>query len=404
MKRMFIAAMAIAALVSCSKDDDGGVAIDSKNKSIEITIANGTGASRASGDGVSAGVTHAGVGNEANQMASAEATELYVLFVDNQGKIAEVRPLVNTGDASNEQHSISGEYVAGTTGVQSTYIWHNVPWDIVNVAVVRLDEAKDATYYGTKSKGQQLKTIADLATNEALNLDRGLGEIVLYGVDPDGLTDMNVTHEVDGVSYHYWRAEVTVAPALARFEINNIQCLDLGDKNKDEDPTTYGFDELVVNSLIWNGKYTIDGTIGTMYGSYNNTTSDRNTMKEGTRNNFVKPAADEDGTANVWSWNVTPQAFSGLTVNMTGAAYDYEIATAGQSLPLTVTGLATTENATTGDVTEFKAENIYQLNLKFKEGNLKDDDKLCLQVTVTINPWTINTVYPVFDTNNNNSK
>ena len=42
MKKLFVCAMALAAFVSCSKDDVQGPALDSGNKSVSITIENTT--------------------------------------------------------------------------------------------------------------------------------------------------------------------------------------------------------------------------------------------------------------------------------------------------------------------------------------------------------------------------
>lgn len=418
MKKLFVSLMAVAALVSCSKEEDQGIALDSQNKTISITILNGNGGTRAEGD---AGITAPGTGTTTDgvtTMASAEARDLDVLFANATGTILKVLPLVNTGNASNEQHSISGEYVPGTTGEANTYIWHNVPWDVTQIAVVRYYKGAPAAEgveaipadITISEKTTKLKDVAELATNEELNLGRGLANIVLYGVD-EQLEDMNTTHEVEGVSYHYWKADVTVTPALARFEINNIECTNLGDYNlpTNTDRTKYGFDELDVLNLQWTsaaGKtYQIakaaDATkIGTLYGKYvpaaGAALKETNTY---TGDAASRVAGEEDdiqaGVNKVWSWNVNPTSFSGMTVGLKAHAYDYSLQEAGQNLTLTVTGLSHT--AVNGPVNNaFDAAHIYQLNLAFTEENVKDQDALCVQVNVTVTPWTINTVYPVF--------
>ncbi|MBO5984102.1 MAG: hypothetical protein J6P90_03670, partial [Rikenellaceae bacterium] len=94
MKKLFVCAMALAAFVSCSKDDVAldGPALDSKNKSISITILNGSGATRADGD---AAITTPGAGANGDQLASADASELDVLFADASGKVVYKKSLVN---------------------------------------------------------------------------------------------------------------------------------------------------------------------------------------------------------------------------------------------------------------------------------------------------------------------
>ena len=404
MKKLFVCAMALAAFVSCSKDDIQGPALDSKNKSIEITIANGNGSTRAD---LTGGLTAPGVADEGktNKMASADAEDLVVLFA-NGDNILHRLSLAATGTSDDDHTGIAdpsipaGMYVADkTNGSSNTYIWHNVPWQVTHIAIVR-----------TAANDADLSTISAykaLALNESANIGRNLDEIVLFGTDD--LEDMNVTHEVDGISYHYWKAVVEVKPWLARFEVNNIMCEDLGtlniDKNADGTPNTrtYGFDELLAKSLVWTSK-AVEATedapaltannysakyeegktvLGTMYGVYN-------PNNDATRLNYIKPA-----NANVWSWNVADgTTFNNMTVDLEALAYDYTLDEDGKKVPLLVTGLNSAEKAFV-----FEAGNIYQLDLTFVEGNVKDQDALCVQVEVTIADWTINTVEPVFGIN-----
>lgn len=399
MKRMFIAAMAIAALVSCSKDDSAqGPALDSKNKTVEITIANAVSGSRVDG-----GITAPGAADEGqtNQMKSAEADDLWVLFAAGDNVVM-AKKLTATG-TTDETHTtdFTAQYVADKnngTG-EGTYKWHNVPWNVTNIAVVRTSSA-DTEFY--QAAGVDKKTITDyqtLAKDETANLTRSLDDIVLFGTDV--LKDMNETHEVEGVSYHYWSANVEVKPWVARFEINQIKCKDLGYLNTAEegDNRTYGFDELVANSLTWKSvagtsytaKYETGTTLGTMYGQYNNTTATNNTNPDpATRYNYIKPA-----NGNVWSWNVADKVtFDEMTVDLKATAYDYTLQEAGQNVPLVVIGLDGTDANY-----EFKMGNIYQLDLTFEEGNVKDQDALCVVVNVTIANWVINTLTPTFQTN-----
>ena len=437
MKKLFVCAMALAAFVSCSKDDVAldGPALDSQNKSISITILNGSGATRADGGITAPGVGAVVDGQQTNQMASASASQLDVLFANSSGEILKVLPLVNNGSYTGIDHGsdYSAEYVPGTTGEQNTYIWHNVPWDVTQIAVVRYYKGVAATETTAaipaditiveKAEGvtaTNLSAVAALATNPDLNLTRELQDIVLYGVDT-ALEDLNQTHEVDGISYHYWKAEVKVTPQLARFEVNNIECEDLGYLNTDGNNITYGFDELKVKNLTW----VTDGTVekpaanateytafkngkdilGILYGRYSTTPK-----VEGVTNTFPadgdvasRQAGNEDdiqaGAGKVWSWNVPAgTTFDSMTVDLEAVAYDYTLTAEGKNVPLYITGL----NESTEKFT-FAAANIYQMNLVFVEGNVKDKDQLCVQVQVVIDPWTINTVRPVFGQNGSSS-
>ena len=387
MKKLFVSLMAIAALVSCSKEEDQGIALDSKNKTVEITIKNASQASRVAG-----AITDPGVADEGqtNKMASADAGDLWVLFAAGDDVLA-AKKLTATGTTDITHDGVSSEYVADSQNGEGegTYIWHNVPWQVTNIAVVRTDATLDADFYGTAGEGKKtLTNYNDRAKSEEANLTRGLDKIVLYGTG--ALTDMNITHEVDGVSYHYWKADVEVKPWVARFEVNQIKCKDLGTLNVDGINTTYGFDELLAKKLTWTStagtSYTAayegeNTTLGTMYGVYK-------TPEGGV--NYIKPA---DG--KVWSWNVADKVtFNQMVVDLEATAYDYSLTEDGKNVPLVVVGL----NGTPGTY-QFDAGNIYQLDLTFEEGNVKDQDALCVQVNVTIAKWTINVLTPAFQTN-----
>ncbi len=384
MKKLFVSLMAIAALVSCSKEEDQGIALDSKNKTVEITIKNASQASRVAG-----AITAPGVGEgETNEMASADAGELWVLFAAGDNVVA-ARKLTATGTTDETHKNVSAEYVADENNGEGEgiYKWHNVPWAVTHIAVVRTDANLDDAFYG--EAGVNTKTLTDynnLAKSETDNITRGLDKIVLYGTNP--LKDDNVTHEVNGISYHYWSAEVEVKPWVARFEINQIKCKDLGALNADGDNRTYGFDELLAKSLTWKStagtSYTAayeEGktTLGTMYGAND----------EQKRSNAIKPAN------GVWSWNIAHEVtFDDMTVDLEATAYEYTLTADGKNVPLVVVGL----NGTDADY-KFEMGNIYQLNLEFVEGNVKDQDALCVVVDVTIANWVINTLTPAFQTN-----
>ena len=434
MKKLFVCAMALAAFVSCSKDDVQGPALDSANKSVTIAIKNGALATRAAGIGtnVNAGETVPGAGAHGATLESTNASELYVLFADDD-RIEMILPL-SADETTNDEHNPfpeNGEYVVGEKAEVTTkdgdsalaYTWHNVPWTIDNISVVRIDEELDDEYYTVDENGaitlknDSVKAYKDLAEDEDANLTRELSEIVLFDNQP--LRDTNTTHEVEGVTFHYWQADLTVAPKFARFEINNIECTNLGEYNVPgyvQTPGTYkyGFDEMDILDLTWNAKngkaYTIAlaedaTTIGRMYGRYNPTTvksDDENTYDAETdgraRTADANNAADavKPAVGNVWSWNVLPTSWTGMTVDLYAYAYDYVLNPEGRTLQLNVIGLDGNNNAAGGEYA-FAAGNIYKLNLQFTEENVKDQDQLCVEVTVAIQPWTIvDNLKPVF--------
>ena len=391
MKRFLIAAMALATIVSCSKDENFK-ALESGSKSVSITIGNAVDATRADYVG---GDTTPGT---KNQTACAEATELKVLFVNSKNVV--LKELSLTAQANADSHPEgTPEYTVGKSTATDTYVWHNVPWDVTKIAVVRY-ESGDITI---KSGETTLSDIVKVATDEGKNVARELEDIVLYGTND--LTNTGKTHQVGDFIYHVWSTTVVVEPLLARVEITGLSCSDLGDYNWDENTDgtpnnkTMGFDEIAIKSMVWTARTggntysTIlpdeDATIlGTLYGSY----------VSGPNTPAGHPGVKKSlAPTNAWSWNVDPDKtqFGSMTVDMDVKAYDYAVVETNQ--PLNIEGLSTSNaEGATADVT-FKKGNIYRFNIPFTEDDIKTtEDGLCVEVTVEIAKWTVNTVYPIF--------
>ena len=393
MKKLFVCAMALAAFVSCSKDDVQGPALDSNNKTVSISIANSSSATRATSGGVS-GVTAPGTGE--TMTCESNAGDLTILFAKTDGTVMMKKQLTDVSNAIAESGDHTGTYVPESgNGEGGLYTWHNVPWEITRVAVVRIDPTLDAN--ATLAK---IKDYEDLALNEDANRERNLDQIVLFGEDV--LEDTKTTHVVGTIYYHYWEAAVTVAPLLARFEINNIQCDNLGNYNpyNVENEGKYSFDELTIGAAAWTSEagktYTVkDVENKVLYGSYNPQDNAKNNQKDATKRlNYV--TADmkaPTATEKAWSWNVnaTDTKFASMIVPLTATAYDYT--PAETSVPLNVTGL---KDKTGALIDAFTPGHIYQLDLSFNEENIMNQDQLCVEVTVTIAEWTVNTVTPVF--------
>ena len=83
MKKLFIAAMALATIVSCSKDEGVDEVLTSSKKSVKITIDNLAKGTRAAG-----GETLAADANDAtNKLAAATDKDLVFLFADAGGNV-----------------------------------------------------------------------------------------------------------------------------------------------------------------------------------------------------------------------------------------------------------------------------------------------------------------------------
>ena len=409
MKKLFVCAMALAAFVSCSKDDVAQESVlDSANKSIAITIANGTSATR--GD-----AGHTTAANGTSQIAVADASELVIFFADDNGLILEHKALVGTGanhdKTDNPLYAYGSTTATGTSGaaINGDYIFHNIPAAVTQVAIARYEGfGTDEPDVDVKNGETNLSAVLALATSN-INEKRAIDEICLYGVGTVGTTASSDYVEVNGVQYRIYPVSVTVTPKLARLEINNIECLNLGEANDDinEDGTpnisTFGIDELQLLSLGWGGTTTTgEGDAATtsyiynipaadfpktLVGTYNGTTADANDDTEG--DNAYKL------TSGVWSWNVpvdaaVPSDNNPMVLGLKAKAYDYKLAE--DDLKLVVNGLKD-GNST---LNAFSAANIYQLNLEFDEGDIAGQEGVCVNVTVTISPWKVKTVTPLF--------
>ncbi|MBR2435983.1 MAG: hypothetical protein IKB24_00480 [Alistipes sp.] len=411
MKKLFVAVLALAALAACNKEEaPQGPALDSQNKTIEITIDNARLGSRADYE---SGVTAPGTKDKV-----ANASELIVLFADNSGKILKALELTATGATDdthdNKDQDTLGEYIADKangTG-EGDYVWHNVPWNVTKIALVRVDATLDGDYVVANAAGKNISDYKDLAMNVAENANRAQGQIVLFGTGD--LSDSGETHRVNDTVFHVWETTVTVEPWLARFEVHALQCTDLGEDNKDtlEDGTTpnlstYGFDELVVKSLIWkdtnSNTYNAKEFETVLYGSYAPAAA-----KDGcdplpapgtARNNYYTAdggLVTADRT-QVWSWYVADKTeFDNLVVDMDAKAYEYAIADDQRNVPLTVIDLATDKDGN-NKANTFTRGHIYTISLIFDESNIKNADALCVRVDVKIASWEIDPLFPVYN-------
>lgn len=373
MKKLFVAILALGALASCQKENVPSYA-DAETKTIQISILNET-YTRAQGGDTAKGTDAVCAAND----------ELVVLFAKADGTILFNDKLTSTGTTDNTHKGEGDAYVKDEdTG---KYLWHKVPADVKKIAVVRFEESDNITIINNTTNISELQA---LAKNEAKNLNRGVNDIVLYGVGD--LFDTGVTHRVGDAFYHIWQANVTVAPALARFEVRSITCSDLGELNADGNAQTYDLDELQLKSLTWTGATEAHTAPGfgdvRLYGAYNPASNehDTNTHPEAEgRSNSYAPVN------GAWSWNVLPCTFTGLQVDIDAYAYDYVLAS--RNLPLTVTGLTKADGS---EGNNFEAGHIYTIDLTFVQDNIKAQDGICVEVKVTVQPWVVEVRYPIY--------
>lgn len=379
MKKLFIAAMALATIVSCSKDEGVDEVLTSSKKSVKITIDNLAKGTRAAG-----GETLAADANDAtNKLAAATDNDLVFLFADAGGNVLETRTL-------QDQTLL--------TKNNNDYTFHKLPENVTMIGVIA-----NATTTPT--------TLAEAVkawTNESNQLALEYNKVVAYGSpvvngqptalnDKGGVTLTRVEGEESTApaehddAYPLYEASVRVAPYMARIEITRVACTDLGKTDND------GFSEITINSLsLAGGEYKTNTPADAITGdkatrAYTCTvgSDDNNVLDEAY---VAEPESGDKAVAagtKVWSWNILPQSTTNnnLTVGMTVVGNGYEIPTENADKTVTVVSYANEDGA----ITEFKSENIYRFAIDFSEKNVDAGDAyICVNVDVTIATWVIN--------------
>ena len=386
MKKLFIAAMALATIVSCSKDDADTV-LTSKQKSVKITI-----------DNIAKGTRGETPAADSQDLAAADATDLVFLFADAGGKVLQSRTL----NEDDENYSLL------TKEDNGTYTFHKLPENVTMIGVIANATTTPAT----------LADAVKAWTNESAQLDKEYKKVVAYGspVNADSeLTQLNAKGGVDLTrvqgeeatapdehtgTYPLYEASVRVAPYMARIEITRVACTDLGKTAND------GFSKITINSLsLAGGEYTTNATADAITGdkatrAYTCTvgSDDNNVLEEAY---VAEPESGDKAVAagtKVWSWNILPQKISNLTVGMVVEGNGYTIPSENADKTVTVTSYANQAGA----ITEFKSENIYRFAIDFSEKNVDAGDAyICVNVTVQIANWVINETTVDFQTKPN---
>lgn len=382
MKKLFIAAMALATIVSCSKDDAGDAVLTSKMKSVTVTIQNSKLGSRAEVDGTKINVTAQGGEAEETLLAEdnelvASAGQLDILFANNAGVILKAMDLVNQNGV--EEHPAEGDYVAGEID-GTTYTFHRVPEQVTRVAVVRLQPNDISIEEGSTT----LEQVLAKAQDEKLNLQRSTQEIVLYAEDNLAPSTDCYVDEENNLTYYYYTADLIVTPQFARVELVNVTCDDLGALNADDDDVSFSYDELTIKKFS--------------FGNYTKTWEKDNILygeacDEYKEDGSTKALVPADGMA--WSWNIATQTVPAMTLELDVAAHDWNVN--NKEKTVSIKGLTKTKGSSTTDVTTFDRGNVYRIALNFNESHIDEtDDALCVKATVEIKNWTIVPVFPVF--------
>lgn len=398
MKKLFIAAMALATIVSCSKDEAGDAVLTSSKKSVEITISNYKSATRAISNPTDGEVTaNSKVGTiespvaTDNTIEAANVNQLMVLFANNANTILHAFPL-------------SAEY-----GANGKYTYHSVSESVTQFAVVRnvtVTKNGESVSYSynldkTTFEGQKLDTYKTNALVEYTD-NRGIEFMDLFVASGQLTNPKTCTVDAEdhtgyeaGYTYKLYSASVEVAPMLARVELEGVACDGGDDATKalgattlasfNGDPVSGGFDELKLGTIKFGTaaavkSYDFDDFV--LKGIYEKGVGQRNAT------------AYTPGENKVIAWNIaTSTAFplvetNPMTIDMVASAYDYTVVNTAKQLTIGF------DNATTK---AFEPGKIYRFSINFGEDNLdKSNEAICVEVNVTIANWEVVGIDPVF--------
>ena len=375
MKKYFIAALALVALVACSKNEDGAPEFDGSKKSVEITIGNMASGVRAAG-GVTPGVTD-------NTKACADASDLIVLFADAGGNVVVSKKL----DEADMNKVTDADAPADAT----CYRFHALPENVTQVGVIAnvadapktLAAAEEAWMDEDAMLAAPYRNVVDNSNAESPTTTYGVvaysGAVVL---ENNGNT---CTVDGDHTAYPLLEADVEVKPYMARIEIVHLACTDLAD-TANEGYSKIGFTSLELAGVAGNTNAPYTHTLGSFADAAALESAQQYVVTaahvHGSDTNYLAPA---DG--KVWSWNITPQAVSNLVVGLYVKGNGYTV----QIPEKTVTVNSYSKDGTA--ISQFAGGNIYRLVIDFKEENIDSNSQfVCADVDVTIADWIINDI------------
>ena len=373
MKKLFVAALAIAALAACNKEE-GPTYLESNKKAISITIANGVTDTRA----VVPEVTPTANGGVATiqEQAAAEACattdELVILFANRAGQVVEA-------------YTFDQADLVTTEGNGNKYTYHAVHESVEQVAVVRYAAITTVSEFVNTN----LSVYAEAAAVEDRNVS--VADLELYavsGLNASGECSVETDDHV-WETYKLYTASLNVQPALARVEIIGVNCTNLGEmtlSNYGVGANIGGYDKLALGTVSFGNAtdkmytYAFNST-AILLGKYAGNGASRD------------PQIYDLGDKAI-TWNVAPQAAPSETYpmvfTMTAEAYDYNVLNKAKTLTI----------EKFNGITNLERGKIYRLDLEFEEENIDvTNDAICVDVTVTIANWVVEEVQPVFGTN-----
>ena len=376
LSKYFMMAAASLALFACSNDEDIPGLNGEGTKSVALKL-----------DALSSGTSTKAVGDpqSAGQVALSNVT---IYFTDGTN-------ILKKETLSTSNTAEWGELT--TTG----HIFHQLPSTVSQVQIVGNSAGKTITE----------TSVANLK-NSVLNAagEQTFTNVTLFGEDTslEGPTDDGE----DGHGNVLYTATVDLKPLVARFEIGNIACTDLGSGPVKQ------FDLSVIGLMDFNSGVTLAGAAsGTEY-------TLANVLEPGSSPEEGKVIFGEADVEAGWTWDKIAGATNITTTDPwnpeTNKKFVYQFIpnklangkmaqvklvldnvkwTDGTSNPFN--SVVTAKFQKDGqDLTAFEAGKIYTVDYKFKGENVgpwNPDDVKCVQINVTVASWEVVALTPVFE-------
>ena len=372
LSKYFMMAAASLALFACSNDEDIPGLNGEGTKSVALKL-----------DGLSSGASTKAVGDaqSAGQIALSNVT---VYFTDGTNILK--KEVLNTESPAWAELTGDG------------HIFHQLPSTVRQIQIVGNTTGKTII----ETNVTALKSSALKAAGE-----QEFTNVTLFGEDAE-LTKTTADEHGDNV----YTATVDLKPLVARFEIGNIACTDLGSGPVKQ------FDLSVIGLMDFNSAVKLDGTAaGTEY-------TLANVLKPGSSPEEGKVIFGEADAEAGWAWDKIAGATNITTTDPwnpeTNKKFVYQFIpnklangkmaqvklvldnvkwTDGTSNPFN--SVVTAKFQKDGqDLTAFEAGKIYTVDYKFKGENVgpwNPDDVKCVQINVTVASWEVVALTPVFE-------
>lgn len=371
--KMFLVALAALGMAACSNNDEIPGMNNDGTKSVAIRF-----------EGLSASTKAVGDPKSAGEIALSNVT---VYFTDGTNILA--KKSLSTANTT-EWGELTG---AG-------HIFHQLPSAVSQIQIVGNSAGKTITE-GTVAalKGSVLKAAGE----------QTFTNVTLFGEDTT-LEETEGDEHVDKV----YTATVDLKPLVARFEIGNIACTDMG-----TGPVS-GFDLKVIGLMDFNSAVKLDGTAaGTEY-------TLANVLEPGSEPAEGKVVFGEADAEAGWAWdkitgatNITdaipwnpgesgdkkfvyqfiPNKLADGKMAQVKLVLDNVVWKDGTNNPFN--SVVTAKFQKDGqDLTEFEAGKIYTVDYQFKGENVgpwNPDDVKCVQINVTVASWEVVALTPVFE-------